>query len=46
MKFSSILKKILPITRAPLIDDILVVCASVSNLLPPLVQKSFPVLPT
>ena len=38
MKVFSILKKTLPITLVPLIDDILVVCAGISNLLPPLVQ--------
>lgn len=38
MKVFSILKKTLPITLVPLIDDILVVCASISNLLPQLVQ--------
>ena len=38
MKVFSILKKTLPITLVPLIDDIIVVCASISNLLPPLVQ--------
>lgn len=38
MKGFSVLKKALPITLVPLIDDILVVCASISNLLPPLEQ--------
>ena len=38
MKVFSILRKTLPITLVPLIDDILVVCAGISNLLPPLVQ--------
>ena len=38
MKVFSILKKTLPITLVPLIDDILVFCASISNLLPPLRQ--------
>ena len=31
----SILKKTLPITLVPLVDEILVYCASISNLLPP-----------
>ena len=35
MKVFSILKKTLPITLVPLIDDILVVCAGISNLLIP-----------
>ena len=38
MKVFSILKKTLPVTLVPLIDDIILVCASISNLLPPLVQ--------
>ena len=38
MKVFLILKKTLPITLVPLIDDILVFCASISNLLPPLRQ--------
>lgn len=38
MKVFAILKNTLPITLIPLIDDILVVCASISNLLPPLVS--------
>lgn len=38
MKVFSILRKTLPIALVPLIDDILVVCAGISNLLPPLVQ--------
>ena len=36
MKGFYILKNILPITLVPLIDDILVVCAGLCNLLPPL----------
>ena len=39
MKWFHILHGTLPITLVPLIDDIIVVCAAVSNLLPPLVQK-------
>ena len=38
MKVFLILKNALPITLVYLIDDILVVCASISNLLHPLVQ--------
>ena len=38
MKVFSILRKTLPIALVPLIDDILVVCEGISNLLPPLVQ--------
>ena len=38
MKVFSILRKTLLIALVPLIDDILVVCAGISNLLPPLVQ--------
>ena len=38
MKVFSILRQTLPIALVPLIDDILVVCAGISNLLPPLVQ--------
>ena len=36
--FSILKKKTLPITLVPLNDNIRVVCASISNLLPPLVQ--------
>ena len=45
MKVFSILRKTLPIALVPLIDDILVGCAGISNLLPPLVQETFLVLP-
>ena len=38
MKVFSILRKTLPIALVPLIDEIFVVCAGISNLLPPLVQ--------
>lgn len=38
MKWFSILQNVLPITLVPLIDDILVVCAALCNLLPPLVK--------
>ena len=45
MKVFSILRKTPPIALVPLIDDILVGCAGISNLLPPLVQETFLVLP-
>ena len=38
MRVFSILKKILPITLVPIIDDILVFCASISDLLPSIGQ--------
>ena len=45
MKVFSILRKTPPIALVPLIDHILVGCAGISNLLPPLVQETFLVLP-
>ena len=38
MRVFSILKKTLPITLVPIIDDILVFCASISDLLPSIGQ--------
>ncbi|KAK6171031.1 hypothetical protein SNE40_019292 [Patella caerulea] len=38
MKWFRILSQTLPISMAPLIDDILTVCAIIVNLYPPLVQ--------
>ena len=37
MKNFAILKTVLPITLLPVADDIIVVCACICNLLPPLV---------
>ena len=41
MRVFSILKKTLPITLVPIIDDILVFCASISDLLPPIGEEDF-----
>jgi len=38
LKWFNILRNVLPITLVPLIDDILIVCAALCNLLPPLVK--------
>ena len=38
LKWFSLLKNVLPVNLVPLIDDIIIVCAALCNLLPPLVH--------